>query len=277
MQPGNDLNAFGIDTNQFQGTENWNQIARAAIHGMLPVRFAMIRASQGLTADRAVASAAAGSTAANLWRGFYHTIVPQGTTPQARQQSAAAQATFFVQTVQQLGGWTGRCLNPGVDIEINPFGLTPTDYCDWLDRFLTVLTPQVPLPPMLYLDPDKWATLLGQSTAFRSYPLWVADWGVGQPTDFGGWTSWLCWQWSAPGPLAGVPRETDYDEWHTSQLPDPIPVSASPTAGSNSPPAFPAASTSGGIPTTMPGLVTQIAGTLHQLADELSQWAQGGA
>lgn len=277
MQPGNDGNAFGIDTNQFQGTENWNQIARAAIHGVLPVRFALIRASQGLTADRAVATAAAGATAAGLWRGFFHTIIPQGTTPQARQQSAGAQATFFVKTVQGLGGWTGRCLNPGVDIEINPFGLSPADYCDWLERFLAALMPHVPFPPMLYLSPHAWTTLLGRSTAFRTFPLWVADWGVGQPTDFGGWTEWLCWQWSAPGPLAGVPHVTDYDEWHTSQLPDPIPIPTAPAGGPSSPAGSPAASPSGGVPTTRPTLVTQMADTLRQLADELTQWAQGGA
>ena len=231
MQAGNDSNAFLIDTNQFQGTEDWSQIAAAKIHGILPVKGVMIRASQGLAQDRALVSAAVGSTTHGLWRGFYHTVIPQGATYTAAAASAQAQAAFFVHAVQAVGGWTGRCLNPGVDIEVNPFGLSVALYCYWLEHFLLAVDTGLsgfPLKPMLYLSPSKWQALLGSTTAFQGSPLWVADWGVSEPADFGGWTQWVCWQWSAPGPLAGVPQDTDYDEWHTPALPGEI-APSSPT------------------------------------------------
>ncbi len=238
MQAGNDTNAFLIDTNQFQGTENWAQIAAAKIHGILPVKGSLIRASQGLTQDTALVNAATGSTAHGLWRGFYHSVIPQGTSYTAASDSAQAQASFFVKAVVSVKGWTGRCLNPGVDIEVNPFGLSTSLYCYWLERFLTGVESGLsgfPLKPMLYLSPSKWQSLLGGSTTFQSYPLWVADWGVSEPQDFGGWTWWMCWQWSAPGPLAGVPGKTDFDEWHTPDLPGEIidpqaPATAAPTS-----------------------------------------------
>lgn len=231
MNYGNDANAFLIDTNQYQGTENWAEIAQAKIHGILPVRGVMIRASQGLSVDAALASAAAGADAQSLYRGFYHTIVPQGSTFTALTASAKSQASFFVKAVASLGGWYGRCLNPGVDIESNPFGLTPGLYNYWLEQFLTALSTQwggnFPLKPMPYLDQNAWSTLLGKTTNYQSYPLWAADWGVNVVPDYGGWTEWLCWQWSSPGPLSGVPHDTDYDEWASATLPQPIPAPAS--------------------------------------------------
>lgn len=238
MQAGSDGNAFLIDTNQFQGTEDWAQIAQAKIHGVLPVRGALIRASQGLQRDKALTSAAAGATANALYRGFYHTAIPQGTNYAELSASAKAQAAFFVQAVQSVQGWVGRCFNPGLDIEINPAGPSPNFYVYWVEQWLVAveaLLAHFPLKPMLYLSPDKWATLLGRTTTFQTYPLWVADWGVSQPADFGGWTQWTCWQWSAPGPLAGVPRDTDYDEWHSAALPGEI-ASKTNTEGTNTAP-----------------------------------------
>lgn len=238
MQAGNDANAFLIDTNQFQGTEDWAQIATAKIHGILPVKGALIRASQGLSQDTALVSAAHGATTQGLWRGFYHTIIPQGGTYTAAAASAQAQAAYFLHVTQAVQGWTGRCLNPGVDIEVNPFGLSSSLYVYWLERFLMALETGLsafPLKPMLYLSPSKWQALLGSTTTFQSYLLWAADWGVSEPPDFGGWTEWVCWQWSAPGRLAGVPGNTDYDEWHTPELPGEIvaPATTSPVTTLN--------------------------------------------
>lgn len=261
MQAGNDANAFLIDTNQFQGTEDWAQIAQAKIHGILPVRGALIRASQGLSPDKAVAAAATGASHYGLYRGFYHTAIPRGTTYPELSATAKAQAALFVKTVQAVGGWSGRCLNPAVDIEVNPFSLSVNYYIYWLEQFLVAveaLLPHFPLKPMLYLSPSKWATLLGKTTTFQTYPLWVADWGVTQPADFGGWTQWFCWQWSAPGPLAGVPRATDYDEWHSATLPDLVVD----TTGTSTPSAS----------TPAPSWAA-LASSLHQLANDLDALA----
>lgn len=267
MQAGSDANNFLIDSNKFQGIENWAQIAQAKIHGVLPVRGAMIRASQGLVADTLLQRNALGATNAGVYRGFYHTVIPMGSTYTALGASAQAQATFFYQTVQAQQGWQGYCLNPGVDIEINPAGLSTIQYDYWLEQFLVALESLLgsrwPLKPMQYLSPSKWASLLGNTTTFSTYPLWCADWGVGQPADFGGWTEWLCWQWSSPGPLAGVPSQTDYDEWASSQFPAPIvPVVKSPSAVSSKSPLT--------IPSSpVPHDLFQLAQSLQQTAADL--------
>lgn len=263
MQSGNDANVFGIDTNQFQGTENWTQIAAAKIHGVLPVRFALIRASQGLTTDTLLARNAQGATAVALHRGFYHAILPQGTNYTAANASAKAQADYFLAAVDQVQGWQGFCVNPGIDIEVNPFGLSVSLYCYWLEHFLLAFESGLssfPLKPMLYLSPSKWQTLLGGTAAFQSYPLWVADWGVNQPQDFGGWTQWRCWQWSSPGPLAGVPGVTDYDEW---QGPLPAMIAApSPTSTSTSTSSSSSSSSSTSSPSLSPSSLSSSSSTI---------------
>ena len=237
MQSGSDTNAFLIDVSQYQNTVNWSQVAQAKIHGVLPVQGALIRASQGLAVDPRFAANLSGATAAGLYRGVYHSILPQGTTASAIQASATAQATVFYNTVHQAEGWTGHCLNPGVDIEVNPSGLNTTEYVDWVQQFLTVLERLLgktwPLKPLLYLNLNSWETLLGRTQSLTAYPLWVAQWGVNAPTSFGGWTDWLCWQWSSPGPLAGISGNVDYDEWHSASFPAPIAAaSSSPTSAS---------------------------------------------
>ena len=238
MQSGSDTNAFLIDVSKYQNTVNWSHVAQAKIHGVLPVKATLIRASQGLAVDPRFTANLSGATAAGLYRGVYHSILPQGTTTSEIMASATAQATFFYNTVHQANGWAGHCLNPGVDIEVNPSGLNTTDYVDWVQQFLSVLARLLgktwPLKPMLYLNLNSWETLLGRTQSLHSYPLWVAQWGVNAPTSFGGWADWLCWQWSSPGPLAGIQGNVDYDEWHSPTFPDPIATASSSSSSSTS-------------------------------------------
>lgn len=270
MQSGNNANNFLVDTNQFQGTENWAQIAQAKIHGILRVKGTLIRASQGLVADTLFQRNALGAADTGLYRSFYHTIIPTGTNYTALSASAKAQAAFFYHLVAAQNGWQGRCLNPGVDIESNPAGLSTLQYNYWLEQFLVALEGlfgnRWPLKPMLYLSPSKWASLLGNTTTFSIYPLWAADWGVNQPADFGGWTEWLCWQWSSPGPLAGVPGQTDYDEWASSQFPEPIVPEQTP---SKSPSTVSSKTPSAVSVSPIPHDLSQLAGSLQQAATDL--------
>lgn len=233
MQSGNKHNAYLIDVSRYQNTITWSRVAQAKIHGTFPVQGALIRASQGMTVDPRFQANITGATTHHLYRGAYHSVVPQGTSASAIQSSAADQAHLFFTTVNQQKGWEGQCLNPGVDIEVNPEGLSPAQYLQWLQHFLSTLEGLLgsswPLKPMLYLNQNKWQSLLGKTQTLTSYPLWVAQWGVNQPQSFGGWTQWQCWQWSSPGSLSGISGNVDYDEWATSHLPQSVAASSSQT------------------------------------------------
>ena len=272
MQTGSDANNFLIDTNEFQGTENWAQIAQAKIHGVLRVKGVMIRASQGLAADTLFQRNILGADDAGLYRGLYHTIMPVGANYTELAASAKAQAGFFYHLVAGQQGWQGRCLNPGVDVEANPAGLSTNFYVYWLEQFLMALEGLLgtswPLKPMLYLSPSTCASLLGNTTNFSTSPLWAADWGVNQPADFGGWTEWLCWQWSSPGPLSGVPGQTDYDEWASDQFPDPV------VPAGQSPQATPSNSPSSTASSPLPHDLLEVAQSLQQTAADLMTLAK---
>ena len=49
-------------------------------------------------------------------------------------------------------------------------------------------------------------------SSLAAYPLWVADYEVDQPSLPQGWTTWLLWQNSEDGTVAGVDGAVDLDE-----------------------------------------------------------------
>ncbi len=44
-----------------------------------------------------------------------------------------------------------------------------------------------------------------------AYPLWIADYGVAEPTLPNGWTTWLLWQYSETGTVQGIDCPVDLD------------------------------------------------------------------
>jgi hypothetical protein len=62
--------------------------------------------------------------------------------------------------------------------------------------------------PLVYTYPYFWEQL-GGTTAFRNYPLWIANYGVSEPMLPGGWRRYWIWQYSASGTVDGIPGRTD--------------------------------------------------------------------
>jgi hypothetical protein len=78
----------------------------------------------------------------------------------------------------------------------------------WAKAWLERVTKAIGVRPLVYTYPYFWEHL-GGTTAFRNYPLWIANYGVSEPMLPGGWRRYWIWQYSASGAVEGIPGRTD--------------------------------------------------------------------
>lgn len=164
--------------------------------------FAIIKATEGTYYTNPYFAADwAGAGAAGLDRGGYHFAEPSWPP-----SSAAAQAAYFVSvlgTTREQGAFP-----PILDLEVTN-GLSPAQLVTWTQTFLDTVSALTGRVPVIYTDPSFWAQAMGGSTAFASYPLWLADYGPGPPPLPGGWTSWTLWQYADNASVPGIGTAAD--------------------------------------------------------------------
>jgi lysozyme len=180
--------AAGIDVSKDQGEVDWAAVAGAG------TAFAFVKATDGQTyVDPLFAQNWSGARAAGLRRGAYHFF--------RAEDSPQAQAEFFWQTV---GG--DYDLPLVVDVE-ETMGQSATVVVSNLQLFLASLQQWSGKQPMIYTAPGFWNGLA--TSAFGSFPLWVAEYGVAQPQLPSGWMLWDFWQYNEAGQVAGIQGSVD--------------------------------------------------------------------
>jgi len=184
-------NAMGIDVSHYQGTVNWQEVRQAG------VEFAFAKATDGLTyTDPQLAANWPAMKSAGLLRGAYHFFEPA--------DDGAEQAKFFLETVQLAPG----DLPPALDVE-TAGGSSATLWAG-VEAWLQTVAAATGVQPFLYVDPT-FANDNQAPASLAAYPLWIADYGVAQPTLPLGWSDWLIWQHSESGTVAGVTGTVDLD------------------------------------------------------------------
>lgn len=177
----------GIDVSKWQGTINWDQVAGAGIS------FAFIRVSDGInTYDEKFQYNWSEAQRVGIVRGVYQFFRPG--------QDPVAQADLLIAEIG--GAMTPGDLPPVIDVEANS-GLSKAAVAaamqQWLDRVEAVLG----VTPLIYTSPGLWSSYV-DSTAFSSYPLWVAHYYVTCPRMPTGWTYWEFHQYTDVGTVAGI-------------------------------------------------------------------------
>ena len=76
-----------------------------------------------------------------------------------------------------------------------------------LQTWLDVVQQATGRTPIIYTDHGFWNSL--GTSAFGSYPLWIAEYGVQSVTLPAGWASWTFWQYSESGTVSGVSGAVD--------------------------------------------------------------------
>jgi lysozyme len=193
---------------RWQGAINWRQVADDGI------RFAIAKATEGRTlVDPRYAENREGAEAAGLAFTAYHFANPDKTAT-----DAVAEADNFVEAAQLLG----RHLVPVLDLEVHN-GLSPTRLRAWARAWLARVEDRLGVKATIYTNRSFWRDRMGNSQWFahNGHRLWIAHWGVEQPTlPAAGWAGrgWTFWQHSSTGRVAGIDGPVDLDRFRGTNL-----------------------------------------------------------
>jgi lysozyme len=188
----------GIDVSNHQDRIDWSRVKADGIS------FAYIKASEGMTfADPKYAAHVAGARSVGIKTGAYHFARPDTNSAHAARD-ARAEADWFLSLAAPRSG----DLLPALDLETG--GLPESQMVVWTRAWLDRVRKAIGVRPLVYTYPYFWEQM-GQTKAFRTYPLWIANYGVSEPTLPGGWRRYAVWQYSASGTVDGIPGRTDLD------------------------------------------------------------------
>lgn len=189
----------GIDVSGWQGNVNYTQVADSGI------QIVYMKASEGSNfVDPYFEQNYTNAKANGLKVGFYHYLTARS------QQEAVLEANFFVSII---AGKTPDCRlamdfesfgNLSIE-EINQIGLT----------FVRTVENLSGKEVVIYSDTSNASNVFGGE--LTNYPLWVAQYEVEEPTPNGNWDSWVGWQYTDLGEVAGISDYVDRDQF-TEQI-----------------------------------------------------------
>jgi GH25 family lysozyme M1 (1,4-beta-N-acetylmuramidase) len=192
----------GVDVSGHQGRIDWGRVKRDGI------AFAIVKATEGVGwADPKYRAHTHGARAAGVAVGAYHFARPDtfsGRSLAEARRDARAEADWFLAVAQPRPG----DLLPALDLETA--GLPAESMVAWTRAWLERAHRRLGARPLLYTYPAFWS-FLGATRAFRSYPLWIAHYGVVEPQLPGSWRRYAVWQYTASGSVDGIAGRVDVD------------------------------------------------------------------
>lgn len=203
----------GIDVSMWQGDIDFEEVAESGVDTVY------IRSSLGCDyTDPYFEQNYERARAAGLNVGFYHYVTAR-TVSQAEYQ-----AHFFVNTIQ---GKEFQCrlamdfedLTTLSAAEANEIGLAFIRKVEDLSGKGTVV----------YSDAYNAGAVFGGG--LTEYPLWIAEYGVSEPSSAVNWDSWAGWQYSDMGNVAGISGPVDLNLYtdamfleEPGSVPGPVPM-----------------------------------------------------
>ena len=204
----------GIDVSEYQGTIDWPTVATT------DTRFVIMRATKGVRYDDpSFSTNLAGAKANGLEVGAYHRATPRKLKDgSADLTDARLEADHFLEVAAPGFG----DIIPALDIE-ETGGMVPSQLVAWVRRWVTRVTDELGVHPMIYSSPNFWTANMGNSTWFadHGYALWLAHWNVSTPTvPANHWQGhgWTFWQWTHKPGLPGISTDLDRDRFGGSDL-----------------------------------------------------------
>jgi lysozyme len=218
MQTRTTTDTYGVDISSYQGNVDWGKLKAKNVKFIICRAYGSAHAGNGDTNFETYVSQA---RANGIPVGAYYFATP---TPPLDLNEARQQAQQFIDKLQ--GGFgTGNYgdLIPFVDIEHNPYAeigknitdLSKPDLISWIQEFTRYFEQHTNKRLGIYCnewfmkDPTNMAFTDEEMIPLASMPLWVAEfekyWGSTRintnpaPNNFGGWTSYVAWQFSENG------------------------------------------------------------------------------
>jgi lysozyme len=206
---------LGVDVSRFQGEVGWQLVADDGI------QFAFVQASRGSGDDCSVRPKRCGADRfypgnylnareVGIPVGAYHRAFVGGDTRGQVKDDARTEADVFLSRVGELH--SGDLL-PALDVEAPFDGLGPARLRVWVRTWLRRVRTALGERPIIYTSPSSWAAT-GNTTEFAKagHPLWIANWGVSQPSvPASNWAGrgWSVWQFTSSGEVNGIEGRVD--------------------------------------------------------------------
>ena len=205
----------GIDVSYYQKNIDFQSVRQAGIEVVY------IRASEGTGyIDPYFRQNYNNASANGLNTGFYHYLTARDT------QEAIREAQHFVSVISGTSPDCRLCM----DIE-DISGLSITTVNDIAFAFLQEVERLSGKEVVIYASASTARNILSPDLA-EQYPIWVANYGVSEPEDNGKWDSWVGFQYTSTGSIAGINGNVDLDLFTDGIFlsnNDPVPPSTKPT------------------------------------------------
>ena len=191
----------GIDISHYQGTINWEVLRNQGMIDKCPIRFIMIKATEGSTrVDSKFQENFEQALEYGFTRGVYHFY--------SVHSSAEQQARFFINTVKLQKG----DLPPVLDVEHKPKSQTDEEFKKSVLQWLNMVEHHYQVKPIIYTY-YKFKMQYLSDEVFDQYPYWIAHYYVDSVAYKG---AWKFWQYTDVGKLPGIKGHVDFNIYNGS-------------------------------------------------------------
>jgi lysozyme len=191
----------GIDISHHQGKINWQQLKDEGVIDKFPVRFIMIKATEGATrVDENFIENFYQAREYGFTRGAYHFY--------SVHSPAKDQAEFFIRNVELENG----DLPPVLDVEYKPEKQSDEDFQKSVLQWLQIVEQHYGVKPIIYTY-YKFKMKYLDDAAFDPYPYWIAHYYV-EEVEYKG--PWKFWQHTDVGRLPGIKGYVDFNIYNGS-------------------------------------------------------------
>lgn len=200
----------GIDVSSWQGSIDFAQVRNAGID------IVYMKSSEGRSyIDPYFERNYQNAKANGLKVGFYHYVTAR-TVEQAREQ-----ANFFASVI------SGKEPDCRLAMDFESFGNLSVNQINEISKvFLETLQNATNKEVLIYSNSYSARTIFSRDLAI--YPLWVANYGVSEPGGNDKWATWVGWQYTSTGKVAGISGNVDRNQFtdgvllsNTSPIPTP--------------------------------------------------------
>ncbi len=191
----------GIDVSHHQGKINWRKLKDQGMIDKFPVRFVMIKATEGASRiDPNFKENFFQARENGFTRGAYHFY--------SIYSSAEKQAEFFIKNVKLEKG----DLPPVLDVEHKPKNQTDEEFVVSIRKWLDIVENHYGVKPIIYTY-YKFKTRYLNDSVFDDYPYWIAHYYVDK-VEYEG--AWKFWQHTDAGRLPGIKGRVDFNIYNGS-------------------------------------------------------------
>ena len=204
----------GIDVSSWQGSIDFAQVRNAGID------IVYMKSSEGRSyIDPYFERNYQNAKANGLKVGFYHYVTAR-TVEQAREQ-----ANFFASVI------SGKEPDCRLAMDFESFGNLSVNQINEISKvFLETLQNATNKEVLIYSNSYSARTIFSRELAI--YPLWVANYGVSEPGGNDKWATWVGWQYTSTGRVAGISGNVDRNQFTDGVLLSnisPIPTPETPS------------------------------------------------